>query len=74
MTDVNSRIAVLEEKIQAHERFLVEKRRKDDKIIEILDDIRAKQTRSNGFIAGIVATVSVIWTIIILVFDKSTDH
>ena len=74
MNDVNSRIAVLEEKVENHERILIEKRRESDRVREILEDIRSKQTRSNGFMAGVAAAVSLIWAIIIMAFDKVAEH
>ena len=74
MNDVNSRIAVLEEKVENHERILIEKRRESDRIREILEEIRSKQTRSNGFMAGVAAAVSLIWAIIIMAFDKVAEH
>ena len=74
MNDVNSRIAVLEEKVENHERILIEKRRESDRVREILEDIRSKQTRSNGFMAGVAAAVSLIWAIIIMAFDKIAEH
>ena len=74
MNDVNSRIAVLEEKIENHERILIEKRRESDRVREILEEIRSKQTRSNGFMAGVAAAVSLIWAIIIMAFDKVAEH
>jgi len=74
MNDVNSRIAVLEEKVENHERILIEKRRESDRVREILEEIRSKQTRSNGFMAGVAAAVSLIWAIIIMAFDKIAEH
>ena len=74
MNDVNSRIAVLEEKVENHERILIEKRRESDRVREILEEIRSKQTRSNGFMAGVAAAVSLIWAIIIMAFDKVAEH
>ena len=74
MNDVNSRIAVLEEKVENHEKILIEKRRESDRVREILEEIRSKQTRSNGFMAGVAAAVSLIWAIIIMAFDKIAEH
>lgn len=72
--DVNSRIAVLEEKVENLEKILIEKRRESDRVREILEEIRSKQTRSNGFMAGVAAAVSLIWAIIIMAFDKIAEH
>ena len=72
--DANSRIAVLEEKVENLEKILIEKRRESDRIREILEEIRSKQTRSNGFMAGVAAAVSLIWAIIIMAFDKIAEH
>ena len=74
MNDVNSRIAVLEEKVENLEKILIEKRRESDRVREILEEIRSKQTRSNGFMAGVAAAVSLIWAIIIMAFDKIAGH
>ena len=74
MNDVNSRIAVLEEKVENLEKILIEKRRESDRVREILEEIRSKQTRSNGFMAGVAAAVSLIWAIIIMAFDKVAEH
>ena len=72
--DANSRIAVLEEKVENLEKILIEKRRESDRVREILEEIRSKQTRSNGFMAGVAAAVSLIWAIIIMAFDKIAGH
>ena len=72
--DANSRIAVLEEKVENLEKILIEKRRESDRVREILEEIRSKQTRSNGFMAGVAAAVSLIWGIIIMAFDKIAEH
>ena len=72
--DDNSRIAVLEEKVENLEKILIEKRRESDRVREILEEIRSKQTRSNGFMAGVAAAVSLIWAIIIMAFDKIAEH
>lgn len=72
--DANSRIAVLEEKVENLEKILIEKRRESDRVREILEEIRSKQTRSNGFMAGVAAAVSLIWAIIIMAFDKIAEH
>ena len=74
MNDINARVAVLEEKVESHEKILIEKRRKEDKMHDMLEDILSKQTRSNGFMAGVAAAVSLIWAIIIMAFDKIADH
>ena len=74
MHDANSRIAVLEEKVENLEKILIEKRRESDRVREILEEIRSKQTRSNGFMAGVAAAVSLIWAIIIMAFDKIAEH
>ena len=72
--DDNSRIAVLEEKVENLEKILIEKRRESDRVREILEEIRSKQTRSNGFMAGVASAVSLIWAIIIMAFDKIAEH
>lgn len=74
MHDANSRIAVLEEKVENLEKILIEKRRESDRVREILEEIRSKQTRSNGFMSGVAAAVSLIWAIIIMAFDKIAEH
>lgn len=72
--DANSRIAVLEEKVENLEKILIEKLRESDRVRDILEEIRSKQTRSNGFMAGVAAAVSLIWSIIIMAFDKIAGH
>ena len=74
MNDINARVAVLEEKVESHEKILIEKRRKDDKMHEMLENILSRQTRSTGFMAGVAAAVSLIWAIIIMAFDKVAEH
>jgi len=73
MSDIQTRVAILEEKVETHEKMLVERRRQSDKTMEILEHIRLHQQKSNGFMAGIAAAISMIWALVIAFFDKITS-
>jgi VIT1/CCC1 family predicted Fe2+/Mn2+ transporter len=74
VTDLNCRVAKVEEKIegltQELHRELEDSRRRSDRIFTALDELKKESANNKGFFGGIVFAVGAIFAVVAYVFGK----